>query len=413
MRKKIRIISFFVALTALFSYSYMAKERQWQDFHNSQERQRFELVLSLNQHAGEIANAADKAALTASPAFFAEQTGIIVENTAASRQLLQGYADGELDHLRRFFAQLGEYYLQAQGNFFREKKLTQNNRTALRQLSNFCTELKNHLELTSMRLLKGEEDTQTSVHSLAELPKIAFGGDERPNTEKTAHISKDEAAKLAAKTLEINAILLRELPDQDEPYPAFCWYYGKSRVKISKERALVSELTQGVRVGEILVSDEDAEKVARKFLENMGYNNMTLTHYVQRDGLGIFDFICDENDLLCYPDSARVSVAMDTGEVSGFDAGAYAANKKQRKTAPKISAEQAQSEISRELRVIEEPRLAIISKNGREFLCWQIRCFSDTSEVKTVSANAEDSLREYIIFVDAKNGMELEVIIVT
>ena len=78
--------------------------------------------------------------------------------------------------------------------------------------------------------------------------------------------------------------------------------------------------------------------------------------------------------MLIYPDLIKVQVALDNGEIVGFEAqGFYIAHEEREIPKPKLSMEEARSRVSERLEIFKE-RLAIIPTNAKqEVLCYEFR----------------------------------------
>ena len=94
--------------------------------------------------------------------------------------------------------------------------------------------------------------------------------------------------------------------------------------------------------------------------------NYSLTY----DGTVIYNFAFEKDDITIYPDLVKVKVALDTGEIVGFDAGPYYLNHQDRNIKmPTIDENEAKSMIKTKFE-IDSVRLALIPKGKEEILCY-------------------------------------------
>ncbi|GAB7386238.1 germination protein YpeB [Bacillaceae bacterium] len=137
----------------------------------------------------------------------------------------------------------------------------------------------------------------------------------------------------------------------------------------------------------------EALQKASRFLQKHGFVSMEPAMTNQYDNLGVFTFVYRQGNVRIYPDEVTVKVALDNGEVIGFQSEQYHAHHKPRRLQqPKISEEQARQKVNPRLR-IEENRLAVIENPLRqEVLCYEY--------VGTIGNNT------YRIYVNAENGDE-------
>jgi len=88
--------------------------------------------------------------------------------------------------------------------------------------------------------------------------------------------------------------------------------------------------------------------LGKKFLEEHGYKNMVDTYYLKEDNTAIINYAYKQGDVVVYPDLIKVKIALDNGEVIGFNI-----------PAPKLTLEEARSKISSRMQVLSSG-LAII-----------------------------------------------------
>jgi spore germination protein len=152
-------------------------------------------------------------------------------------------------------------------------------------------------------------------------------------------------------------------------------------------------LVQNREVKKQQISLNDASNRAREFLKEHGFKDIDLFESAQYDNIGVFSFVSMDNGIRIYPDSIRMKVALDDGQVIGFSARDYLASHKKREIPePKISKEEAAKMLNPSLEV-QEDRLSLITNElGEDVLCYE---FLGTIDNDT-----------YRIFIDANNGTE-------
>ncbi|MDA7025666.1 germination protein YpeB [Bacillus sp. CLL-7-23] len=134
-------------------------------------------------------------------------------------------------------------------------------------------------------------------------------------------------------------------------------------------------LIQNKKIKGEKISLNDASHRALQFLKKNGYDtkNLTMDESAQYDGVGVFSFVPLQNGVWLYPDSTRIKVALDDGEIVGFSAKDYLTSHKQRKLPkPKLTAEKAKRSLNPNVKV-QETRLALITNDlSSEVLCYEI-----------------------------------------
>lgn len=149
-------------------------------------------------------------------------------------------------------------------------------------------------------------------------------------------------------------------------------------------------------VGNQKVSLHDASNNAAAFLNTAGFKGMGLFESTQYDNIGVFNFVTNQNNVRIYPESIKVKVALDNGNVVGLSAEDYLKSHQTRKIpTPKISIEQASTKINPNLKIMDERKAVILNKTKEEVLCYEF-----------LGVIGEDTYR---IFINAENGLEEEV----
>ncbi len=152
-------------------------------------------------------------------------------------------------------------------------------------------------------------------------------------------------------------------------------------------------------VGKATIDIEKAIEIGHKFLSDRGYTNMKDSYYLRNDGVATINFAYTEDGITYYPDLMKVKVALDNGEVVGFESNGYLMNHRNRNIAPpKITQAQAREKVNRG-DTVSESGLAIIPTNfGSEILCYEF------------TGKLAD--RDFLVYINANTGAEEEVLII-
>lgn len=144
------------------------------------------------------------------------------------------------------------------------------------------------------------------------------------------------------------------------------------------------------------ISLNDAYNNAQKFLKQNNFENQELFESAQYDNIGVFNFVSTVEGVRIYPDSIKMKVALDDGNIIGFTARDYLMAHKEREIPkPKISKEEARKQINANLEIMED-RLAIITNElSEDVLCYEF--------LGTINNDT------YRIFINAENGFEEKV----
>lgn len=142
------------------------------------------------------------------------------------------------------------------------------------------------------------------------------------------------------------------------------------------------------------LTDEQAIEKAKKFLKEQGFGNLTNTYHYKNDNTITVTFVAVEGDgVLVYPDQMKVKIALDNGDIVGFDAYPYLMSHHERKIPkPSITEAQAREKVNKKIE-INRVKLAIIPLPGdKEQLCYEFK--------GTYNGN------DYFVYINAENGNE-------
>lgn len=149
-------------------------------------------------------------------------------------------------------------------------------------------------------------------------------------------------------------------------------------------------------VSQANLSIKTAEAKALEYLKSKGFDSMEPNYSLKYDGAVLFNFAYKENDVTIYPDLIKVKVALDTGEVVGFDASPYYMNHEPREIGPPhIDEAEARSRVKTKFD-IDSIRLALIPKGKNEILCYEFK------------GKYNDA--DFIIYINALDGSEEDIL---
>ena len=186
--------------------------------------------------------------------------------------------------------------------------------------------------------------------------------------------------------------------------PAYTFHlYPKNQQKdlavymgVSKKGGKVVWMVNPRPVSNVKLSIKNAEEKAMKYLRDKGFQNMEANYSLKYNGSILFNFTNTQDDVTIYPDLIKVKVALDTGEIVGFDASAYYMNNQERNiTSPHLTESEARSKIKTNFN-IDSVRLAIIPDGGNEVLCYEFK------------GKYNDS--DFIVYINALDGREQQIL---
>lgn len=171
-------------------------------------------------------------------------------------------------------------------------------------------------------------------------------------------------------------------------------------VSISKKGGHVVYMNANRTVNSEIISQEEADNKGKEYLDSKGFKNMKATYYLKQEGIVTINYAATQNNVVMYPDLIKVKVALDNGEVLGIETTGYLNNHTKRDISKvKITQEEAKKSLNKDLQ-IESEGLAIIPTEWQtEILCYEFK------------GKVED--REFLVYINAENGREEDILIIT
>ena len=162
----------------------------------------------------------------------------------------------------------------------------------------------------------------------------------------------------------------------------------------------------GGKITRFSIDKDNAINLAQSYLKNIGYKNMANTYYAININVCGINFAYKKDDVTYYSDLIKVGVSMDNGKIVSLEAQGYLTNHIKRKAFNcKLTKEQAQSKLSKNLKVINSKRCVIPKESGNEVNCYEFRCKSnDTKEEVLIYINADKGYEENIMLLLYSDG---------
>ena len=153
-------------------------------------------------------------------------------------------------------------------------------------------------------------------------------------------------------------------------------------------------------------SRKQAIETADKFLKEKGYENMMPTYSLKTDNTVLINYASVQDGVVMYPDLIKVKVALDNGDIVGFDSAHYLTLNHQREIhPPSLTPQEAKQRVSVRATIEEEPQLCYIpTEFGSEIYCYEIKV-NRGDEHFLVYINADTGVEEKILkAVISENG---------
>lgn len=214
-------------------------------------------------------------------------------------------------------------------------------------------------------------------------------------------ISEKTAKALASKYSGIDRENLLTAEAETGSFDCFVFSTESTEISVTKRGGLLCSILTSNRSGEGKLTFEEAIKKGQEYLGSIGYPNMESTYYYSNDGECVINYALKVDGIICYTDMIKVSVALDDARILNVDARSYIMNHKDRsvlktKLEGAITAESAQKNLSKNLKVKSVKTALIPSETDHEFLCYEFLCTGLYDE-------------EILVYVDVGTGTEKQI----
>ncbi len=161
---------------------------------------------------------------------------------------------------------------------------------------------------------------------------------------------------------------------------------------ISKKGGHVINMLVNRDVGEVKISLEQAVATAKEFLNQRGFTDMVPTYVQYPDHVAVIPFARESDGVVIYPDMIKIKVALDNGEILGFEGLQYIMHHHKRDIPePKITEEDARKAVSPGINIADSGLAVIPLVTGKEAFCWEFKGQTDRGE-------------PFVFYVDAVTG---------
>ncbi len=430
-RNLIRLVSFFTAVVvALGIWGGMNMYRLAEikrDVQVSRER----ALTQLGTYLDDIDLNLQKCIYSSSSAMLSDVASKLWRSSASAKESLSEITDGntEVSGVYKFLSQVGEYTLSLNKKLSSGEKLTGeeiNNLKKLKQYSEKLSQTVNYLieeeengglnfeEVKSTLQGEGDEklylatELNDANQALQDYPTLIYDGpfSDHINSKKSQllenleDVTQDAAQEKAAKFLGVGKEEIYFLNKTDSNLSTYTFYNSDTTVSVTQKGGLISYMLKSGYAGESTLESKDAVKKARAFLEKNGYTKIKESYYSTVDGVCTVNFSYYEDGVTYYTDLIKVSVALDNGDITGFDASGYIMNHKKRSipSKTKYTLESAKKLIKDDLEVLSFKKAYIPTDYETENYVYEYHCRADDSQ-------------EILVYIDPLTGEEKDILI--
>ncbi len=423
-----------VIAAVVAGYQYSRANAMKTSVENNYNRAFHELV----DYVDDIDTLLQKSMLVSSPAQAATISSELFRETTAAKACLAQLpiSEVQLEKTEKFLSQIGDYtYVLSQKSIY-DEEITDEDYKNLESLGTYASELSGELLKMQDDIYNGEITFETlknegnkhfsntanadggSVSSgfdrvekqFQEYPSLIYDGPFSEHIEKlnptmtenkkvvTSEQALAEAKKLLGSRGEnlrndgesqntaLESYLFRADGENESVYAAF-----------TKRGGYPLYFLINRETGEEKITVDNAISKARGFLSEHGYTSMKDSYYDKANGVATINFAYEQGNVICYSDLIKVKVALDDGEIIGFESNGYLMSHKTRSLeTPQLDENAAREKVNKHL-TIEGVNLAFIPKDSkREVLCYEFR------------GKYRD--KNFLIYINAQNGREEQIL---
>ncbi len=324
--------------------------------------------------------------------------------------------DNELTSVYKFLSQVGNYTLAVSKDVIEGNQVTEKQREELNSLSNAAKAITDVIEESELDYnnpnywtkeidgkIKNTLDEKSLGSALGELesnlsdyPTLIYDGpysdhilNKKPlMTANAKEITQSEAMQIALKATGDKKLSYQDV--QNGKIEGYRFSNDNVTVTVSKKGGYIIYLRKSRTVGDNNISYDKLLSKAKKYLDDLGYENMVDTYYFTDSGICVINFAYLDGQTICYTDLIKVGVSVDNGEIMLLETGGYLTNHTLRAFESIDNSPEQAAKVISNLLSIEKTSIALIPTNsGGEVRCFEFACKNEDGGDILVYINAK------------------------
>lgn len=343
----------------------------------------------------------------------------------------------ELENTAKFLNQVSDYSYSLSRKNVNNEELSDEDFKNLKDLHEYSVELENTLNQLSTDLNEGRlswneltnKGTVAFAQQVDNISKESFSSLEENFHEYTGliydgafseHLTGVEKKGLTGEEIDENKAkeIASEFIGKDRIKEFNDFYYSENatipvygfnintedgnsiNISVSKKGGHIVSMNINRDINVEIITENEANEKGKKFLNSKGFKNMRETYYLRQEGMITINYAFVQDNVVVYPDLIKVKVALDNGDIMGLETTGYLNNHEERNISNiKINKETAKERLNQNLN-IESEGLAIIPTEWKtEKLCYEFKGKIDN--------------REFLVYINAIDGKEEDILIIT
>ena len=343
----------------------------------------------------------------------------------------------ELENTQKFLNQVGDYSYSLSRKNIKKEELTEEDLNHLEDMHNYSVELSNTLNQLSEDLNSGRiswrdltsDKTIPFAQQVSNISQESFGNlqesfkeysgliydgaysEHLANGQKKAvvgkEISEDEAEKQVREFIGNDKVkeLQRLGLSENSNIPGYNFYVKDTEdhninIAITQIGGHIISMNSDRNVEVESITEEEANEIGKNFLNQREIPNMQETYFLKQEGIVTINYAYSQDGVIMYPDLIKVKVALDNGEILGMETTGYLNSHQERDISKvKISKDEAKKKLNKDLEIQSEGLAVIPTEWQTEILCYEFK-----GKIKDT---------EFLVYINAENGEEEDILIIT
>ena len=340
----------------------------------------------------------------------------------------------EIDNTAKFLTQVGDYTYSISKKSLQGKELSAEEKKQLEELTKYSSTLTQTLFDIQNDLFSGKlsfdisdksktalasEDKKLDIGSSAEkmekefeeYPSLIYDGPFSDHINKisakmlgnTNKITQQHAMDIAKEFLgEPKKVSARGKSESNIPTYVFSASYSSgddAYIEITENGGYVLYMLKNREVAEAKLDINDAVKIGADCLAKNKCYSMKESYYEIQNNIATINYAYVEDGVTMYSDLIKLKIALDNGEILGFEANGYIMSHQEKRTLNEaaITYEDARTKVSGSLEIVSESMAAIPKNDKTEVLCYEIK--------------GKFGGKTYLVYINATTGAEEKILI--
>ncbi len=218
-------------------------------------------------------------------------------------------------------------------------------------------------------------------------------------------VTREEARQAAADFLHLSPAALTPAGSGEGVLPTWSFTLdqdgAEGYIQVTRQGGQVLAYFLDRGTGQPVLTADRAVELARNYLANWGFARMEPSYHIQREGTLVLHFAPVVGEAYCYPDLVKLTLALDNGQLLGFEAHGYLSRHQDRSfPAPAVDEAQARQAVPQNLSILAVQKALIPTAGGTgEVLTWEFKCQAADNRHVLIYVNAQTGLQQNILLL--------------